>query len=204
MKTPFYKKPWVIAIFVVLVIVANVRDKKSTKSNNLHAAESNTNPTTSYSIPEQEELFISIISKAQSDARSAKNDMVKGGIKARRNKSLCSNISSSKIDNWIGSVASIDSNSDGKGVLKIRLSDGLYFTTWNNELSDSLGSYGTLIDPSSELFMQASSLSRRDKVKFSGNLFYSQDDCFDEQSITLDGKLNEPEYTFKFTAIEKI
>ena len=47
-------------------------------------------------------------------------------------------------------------------------------------------------------------MTRGNKVIFSGNLLREKTHCIDEQSITLNGKLSEPEFTFKFSKIKKI
>ena len=118
--------------------------------NNVNAA--------SASIPAQEENFISIISQAQSDAKNADNDMQKGGVKARRDKAICSLMANKSVKNWIGKVRKIGANSDGKGVLEITLAKGITVKTWNNDFSDMQSR--TLLDPNSKLFQTASSLKK--------------------------------------------
>ena len=47
-------------------------------------------------------------------------------------------------------------------------------------------------------------MAKGDRVKFSGNLLTEETHCIDEQSVTLKGKVSEPEFTFKFSNIQKI
>ena len=151
-------------------------------------------------LPLQEKMFIEIVSKAQKDSFSANNDMQKGGIKRERDKSICALMSSLRIENWIGNIKNIDANSDGRGILAIEIAPDIILTTTNNELSDMM--LPSLIDPSSALFQTASSMREGQKVEFSGNFFNGIDgDCVFEQSLTLDGKILEPEFVFKFTAL---
>jgi hypothetical protein len=87
------------------------------------------------------------------------------------------------------------------GVLSIELADGLTLMTMNNALSDI--PYQTLIPPSSTLFEKASGLSRGDKVAFNGTFLDSldQSECIAEMSLTLRGKLEDPEFAFRFSDI---
>lgn len=103
-------------------------------------------------------------------------------------------------NDWIGTVEKVDSNSDGKGVLKIAIAEDISVRTWNNALSD-MGSE-TLIEPGSPVFEAASAMKRGQRVAFSGTFFRGSDgDCLAESSLSLRGKLEEPEFIFRFSAI---
>jgi hypothetical protein len=151
-------------------------------------------------LPSVEVRFISIVSAAQKDSINAANDMQRGGIKANRDKSLCAGITFPEVKDWIGTVINIDSNSDGKGVLAIQIAPGITVKTWNNALSD-IGS-GTLIDQTSPVFKSASLMKPGQLVQFSGELFPAGEDaCLLESSMTLRGKVESPEFIFKFSSI---
>jgi TonB family protein len=73
-------------------------------------------------------------------------------------------------------------------------------STWNNDISDMADN--TLIDPGSPLFQTASSMKPGQTVQFSGHFFSgSEGECLKEGSITLSGKLREPEFIFQFSSI---
>ena len=153
-------------------------------------------------IPESEKVFINLTTVAITDSASAKNDMQRGGTKARRDDAICAALKKRAITGWIGTVTKVDSNSDGKGVLNVEIAKNVVIKTWNNTFSDAADK--TLIDPRSKLFERASSLSKGDTVKFSGSFLEGYDACIKESSMSLRGGLEKPEFIFRFTDIDKI
>lgn len=148
-------------------------------------------------IPAEQAAMLRIVAVAQKEASSVENDMQLGGVKSRRDKELCQALASMNARNWIGKINSIDSNSDGKGVLEIEIAPHTLVKTWNNAVSD-LGS-DTLIEPSAPIFEVASRMKRGQKVLFSGHFFHGgTEDCIREASLTLRGKVEEPEFIFAF------
>lgn len=154
------------------------------------------------SSPEIEKSFISVVSDAQMKAKDVSNDMQLGGLKPKRASALCSLLTSKSVSEWTGKVTQISSNGDGKGVLSIEISKDITIKTWNNSLSDINDK--TLIDPSSQLFSDASALNVGDLVSFSGEFIPSESDCIRESSMGLDGSIKEPEFIFRFSGIKKI
>jgi hypothetical protein len=152
--------------------------------------------------PEQQKAFIAAVVDGQQAAKAAKNDMQKGGAKAKRDSTICAALSSLKVSDWTGTLETIDSNSDGKGVLTVKISKDVMVTTWNNAVSDF--DDDTLLEPGTELFNKVSGFRKGIKVKFSGQFIRSDSDCIGEQSVTLDGKLEEPEFTFKFEDVSPL
>ena len=152
--------------------------------------------------PDDQTKFVNIIITAQREAKKVSNDMQLGGVKAKRNTDICSVLQSYHVVNWTGYVERIDSNSDGKGVLSVEIVPSVYIKTWNNSFSDI--STNTLISQNSDLFKVASSLETGDPIIFSGNFFRDGGDCIDEQSLTLEGKTTQPEFTFRFSKIMPI
>ena len=124
--------------------------------------------------------------------------MQRGGIKATRDESICRVLASInfRVEDWIGTVTKIDSNSDGKGVVSISISEHITLEIWNNELSDIR--YNTPIQPGTALFEAAKFLKPSEQVSFSGTFFMDREYCVKEGSLTLRGKLDDPEFIFKF------
>ena len=151
-------------------------------------------------IPRTEASLIQIVSTSQQESKDANNDMQKGGVKNKRDKGICGLMKSMTVNNWVGRIKKIDANSDGKGVLEIELAENIILKTWNNAFSDI--SDETLIDPNSKLFQTASSLTIGQTVKLSGRFIPGTGgDCIEESSMTLDGKLREPEFIFRFSNV---
>jgi hypothetical protein len=150
--------------------------------------------------PAKEAHLIQIVSQSQQESSGAQNDMQRGGIKNKRDKDICSLMTNLNVKNWVGTIKEIGANSDGKGVVEIEIAENIILKTWNNALSDI--SSNTLIDPNSQLFRTASSLKVGQSVKFTGKfLDGNEGECLDESSLTLTGKLREPEFIFKFSSI---
>ena len=149
--------------------------------------------------------FVAIIQDAQRSSRTASNEMQKGGIKARRDKAICDLIASGNglsVSNWSGKIKKLSANGDGKGVLDIEIGPGISVKTWNNSISDSM--HGTLINPASKLFERASAMQVGQMVLFSGKFHSgSGSECVYEASITLEGKISEPEFIMTFSEIRK-
>jgi uncharacterized protein YecT (DUF1311 family) len=124
-----------------------------------------------------------------------------GGIKAKRDAALCDAGLSLVVNNWVGKVEKIDSNADGKGVLSVSIAPDVVIKTWNNAVSDMMDK--TLIEPGTPVFQTASAMKRGQYVTFSGLLYRakSSGDCLRESSLTLKGKVKEPEFIFKFDQI---
>ena len=160
------------------------------------------NQTSSVPLPADEEKFIAVVAQAQSDGKKTENDMQRGGVKAARDKEICALLTNLNINNWIGKIDLIDANSDGKGVLSVEIANNIKLTTWNNALSDLIDQ--TLIEPGTPLFVTASAMKKGDLVEFSGVLFEgTEGDCVKETSLTLSGKVMEPEFLFKFSRVGK-
>jgi len=159
-------------------------------------------PKVTTTLPTDEATFVRIVSSAQAEAKGAQNDMQVGGIKAKRDRALCDSGLSYVVNDWVGKIDRIDSNSDGKGVVSVSIASDILVKTWNNDLSDLVDR--TLIEPGTPLFEAASSMSAGQYVTFSGLLFRGSDgDCVKEASLTLKGKVAEPEFIFRFDKIAR-
>ena len=147
-----------------------------------------------------EDKFVAIVQKASAEGQSADNDLKAGLIMKKRDKAICG-LGGTKITNWTGTVKLLDSNGDGDGVLAVELADGVVVTTWNNAFSD-IGS-DTLIK-NEKLMDRLAGMSEGDKVTFSGQFIRGSDAgvCRDVQGLTKIGKLQEPEFTFRFSDVK--
>lgn len=184
----------VLIAFAVLVVIAAFAGRNGESKKQSEKA-----PEPAIEYPENETALIDASKKAMDKAKKAENDMQKGSALNERNNAICSSIGSFTVTDWVGTISKIDSNSDGYGVLKIELAKNIYVQTWNNSLSDTFDH--TLIKPSTTLFETVSNLKKGQKVKFSGKFFKDDDTCISEGSLSLDGKLKEPEYIFRFSQV---
>ncbi|WP_147330347.1 MULTISPECIES: lysozyme inhibitor LprI family protein [unclassified Duganella] len=150
--------------------------------------------------PQDEAAFIDAVGRAQAAQSNAQNDMQRGGIKADRDAAICKLLASGTIQGWTGRVSKVDANSDGKGVFAVEIAPNIILKTWNNDLSDI--SDRTLMEPGSQVFKAASRMQTNASVRISGNFFAgSENDCIKEGSLTLRGKLKDPEFIFRFDTV---
>lgn len=149
---------------------------------------------------EDEVSFIAIVSESMKAYNAASNDMAKGGVRAARKEKLCKLLPKlTNVTNWQGTIQELSSNSDGKGVVSVKIANSIYVKTWNNSFSDI--SSHTLINPSSSVFRKLSSKAKGDDILFSGSFIESGPDCIEEGSLTQSGSVTEPEFIFKFSDV---
>lgn len=158
-------------------------------------------PVAPVAMPEDERQFIRVVQESRAAFQRAPNEMAQGGTRAQRREEICKILVGSRISGWSGQIRKLGSNNDGKGVLELRLSDGLSLVTWNNDFSDL--SDGTLIDPSSPLFQGLSHMKVGDNVSFSGSFLPSDVDCVREASMSLSGSMTDPDFIFRFNTVSR-
>jgi hypothetical protein len=147
--------------------------------------------------PSDQTRFIAVVTTAQDDAADADNDMQLGAALSRRDKALCKIVGNGKTKDWSGKISTLDANGEGKGVVSIEIAEDLHVATWNNALSDYEDD--TLIEPGS-LFDKFLSHDVDDVVTFSGKLL-GDDSCVNDKRLTLSGKVNDPEFLFRFSGV---
>lgn len=150
-------------------------------------------------MPENQSLFVGVVELARDKYLSGSNDLAKGSARISRKEELCAVVGTSTEGEWVGVVETLSTNGDGLGVLSVKIAPHITVSTWNNSLSD-VGS-DTLIAPSSQVYKIALGLKEGDLVRFSGTFFPSNNDCISEQSVTLEGSMEDPEFTIKFESL---
>jgi hypothetical protein len=83
----------------------------------------------------------------------------------------------------------------------VQIAPNVSVGTVNNRFSDDLHDFKTLIHPESPLHAAAVTLHKGQLVKFSGEFGPDSDDCFKENSLTVEGAMTVPEFLFRFTWI---
>ena len=188
----------VLAVGLLVVIVSH--STGPTNSGDGSIGDGASGATSALVIPEGESQFISIVSAAQSQSRQVQNDMQRGGVKATRDSALCRQMAFGVVSDWVGTVSKVDSNSDGKGVFYVNIAPDIGVKTWNNAISDIEDD--TLIEPGSPVFNAASAMKPGQAIVFSGTFLRgSEGDCIKESSLTLQGKVESPDFIFRFSNI---
>lgn len=155
--------------------------------------------------PADERAFVSAVERGRAAYQSASNDMMKVGTRGQRKAAICAAISGPNVENWTGVISDLGANSEGKGILKVSLANGIEVATFNNGLSDGLKDSRTLIESSSPLFAAVASLKKGDAVRFSGTMFPDETDCVDELSaFSLSSSMTEPSFLMRFETVQKL
>jgi hypothetical protein len=149
--------------------------------------------------PIDQQRFVTAVVRARDAYKAAPNEMAQGATRVLRARGICSTLTSRDIVDWEGTAYEISSNNDGRGVLAITIGPRVWVKTWNNALSDV--THGTLLNPSSAVYAAAVSLTKGQKVRFSGTLPESETDCVLESSITQSGSMTDPEFIIRFTGL---
>lgn len=155
-------------------------------------------------LPADQSEFLKIVRRGQSESKLANNDTEKVGARADRESAICGLLGQLAVTDWIGKVDTLTLNSDGKSVIVIEIARHAYVKTYNNTVSDILSEARTLIQPGTDLFNKAAQLREGQRVKFSGTFIRDSSDsggCIEQGSLTINGKLAEPEFIFRFSDI---
>jgi len=146
-------------------------------------------------------MFVSTLLSFRAKYHAAPNEFQKSTIRRERAQTLSGIFPSMAVSEWIGTISSMQTTSDGKGVLSITPlgQKAISIRTWNNGLSDI--SSGTLIAVGSSLYEQVSRLSVGERVFFSGQFHQRAMDYLEESSLTEEGSMEEPEFIFTFETV---
>ena len=206
----------IIACGIILIIISSFFNSPTDKPKQTDLSKVEKSPIP---LPVDQRKFSEIVAVAQSKSIKSTNEMQIGGIKSDRDKLLCQFFNSRKnlkISDWDGIIEKIGANSDGKGIISIRLNYTLIpegetervkldvkLGTRNNSISDFADN--TLLEPGTPLFSSISNtFSQGMHVRFSGEFKKdSENECIKEKSLSLKGKVIEPAFVFQFYDLKK-
>lgn len=154
-------------------------------------------------LPQSQLAFIQKVESFYPLYDEAPNELKKSALRKQRKDALASLVSSRRVSEWIGTLKDMQTNSEGKAFIEIKLdgAESITIKTWNNALSDIIDE--TLIENGSELYNSISDLSVGDKVVFSGTFASDERDYIREASITERGSMMDPEFILKFSDVRK-
>ena len=204
------RKWWIIAasIAALIIIAAALSEKEKEKGPVSNSQREANVPTEAGkagqdSIPEKQKSFSQVVMTFVGKYKSAANELKKSAVRTERKIALKDALNSSyEIVDWIGTLKDMGTTSERNAYVSIQ-PDGCNFRvqTWNNELSDISGN--TLIPQGTELYKKVADLDKGNRVLFSGHFVPGEDDFVQEQSVTEQGSMTDPEFTVIFTSIKK-
>jgi hypothetical protein len=148
-------------------------------------------------LPAGEEQFVRIVQDYIAKYPTSGNELQKSDLRRERKMHLQSILpihNSFEVNDWIGRLTKMGTNSDGKAYLIVQLAPGIHIKTWNNALSDSRSN--TLIEPGRFLYEILMNLREGEYVQFSGQFLPDDRDFIKESSLTERGSMERPEFIF--------
>ena len=151
------------------------------------------------SLPATQNSFIKLIGDYKTRFGKASNELQESAMRDERAKAIVSVLGPQlEADGWLGTLRQLETNTEGKAIVTVRLAPDLDILTWNNALTDSI--YSTMIEKSSPVYASLMDMSVGDKVKVSGRFIPTDGDLL-EGSITIKGAMTAPEFLFRFSDI---
>ncbi len=187
---------------MIAFLKSNDRKQQSVKPSPSTVVASEQKISTEVLPPKDQNQFIEVVSEYVRKYPSANNQLQQSALRDQRKVSISRSLKNYKISSWVGTINDLQTDTEGKAILSIRISPDIEIKTWNNSLSD-IGS-NTLIEKGSPVYEKLFSLSAGKKVEFSGNFIKSKLDHIKETSLTIDGSMSNPEFLFKFKSINLI
>ena len=191
----------IIAFVILAVLLYNVfKDIGDSHSKQQAKTRQQTQPVYVLDIrPDSQKLFEKTCADSKAEYDQGTNDLQKSTARGNRTRALRQQGLNSA-NNWIGTIDTVTTNGDGKGVISIKLNDNISVATHNNAFSD-IGD-NTLIPEGSALFNSLSTLKKGSKVRFSGN-FFSKDekDYLKTISMTVSDAMEKVKFLMKFTSV---
>ena len=197
---------WVGIVLVTLFVIGLINSPdlpNEPKSSSTAAQASAESPKqVEVAIPSDQKQFINTIDRYINDFPAAKNELQQSALRDQRKNELATLMHGRSVSSWVGTISQLETNTEGKAILSIRVSPDIEIKTWNNAFSDIFSN--TLITKGTALYSSLFNLSRGQKVQFSGSFFSSETDYIEETSITIQGSMRNPEFLFKFKSVKPL
>lgn len=156
-------------------------------------------------VPTTQQAMSDAVAQGRIDAESAETDLQRANVLNVRSDAMCESVPDGAVDDWSGTVVTVDANGEGKAVFVVSIEEDIEIGTWNNALSDI--SDNTLIEQGTPLYDAALGLAPGDTVTFSGTLVSgsdANDACYYTSNITEAMSIDSPDYIIKFETLQKV
>nr|WP_278376829.1 hypothetical protein [Brucella anthropi] len=153
-------------------------------------------------LPVNQTDFVAVIEKYAEQFRKASNELQENALRDQRRAAMMDALNSEPvIEGWKGTLQKLETNTEGKAIISVRLSPAIKLVTWNNALSDLADR--TMIEKGTPLYTTLANMSVGDAVEFSGSFLSSGQDGVRETSLTIRGAMTAPDFLFRFSDISK-
>lgn len=156
-------------------------------------------------VPATQQAMTDAVAQARTEAESAETDLQRANVLNVRSDTMCTTVPGGAVQDWIGTVKSVDANGEGKAVVVLEIEDDIEIATWNNAFSDL--NDNTLIEQGTELYDAALGLAPGDAVQFSGTLksgSEANDACYYTSNLTEAMSIDSPDFIINFSDLQKV
>lgn len=162
-------------------------------------------PAPAVEVPAEQQAMSDAVATGRTSAETAETDLQRANVLNVRSDAMCESVPDGVVDEWIGTVVTVDANGEGKAVVVVSIEEDIEIGTWNNALSDS--GDRTLIEQGTDLYDSALELAPGDTVRFSGTLksgSESNDRCYYTSNLTEVMSIDSPDYILNFSDLQKV
>ena len=156
-------------------------------------------------VPAAQQAMSDAVEQGRLDAEDAESDLQRANVLNVRSETMCDSVPDGAVDQWVGTVVTVDANGEGKAVVVVSIEDDIEIGTWNNAFSDI--SDNTLIEQGTPLYDAALELVPGDTVRFSGTLksgSEGNDTCYYTSNLTEVMSIESPDYIISFSDLQKV
>lgn len=156
-------------------------------------------------VPATQQAMSDAVAEGRTAAESAETDLQRANVLNVRSEAMCESIPDGAVENWVGTVVTVDANGEGKAVVTLSIEEDIEIGTWNNAFSDV--SDNTLIEQGTPLYDSALALAPGDTVTFSGTLKSGNegnDECYYASNMTEVMSIDSPDYIMTFSDLQKV
>ena len=152
-------------------------------------------------IPEQQAKFIQTVESFYQPYQAEETEQEGSTQRAKRREALAALLPERAVQNWTGTVESVDTNAEGYAYLTIRPdgAESITIATWNNALADVRKHF--TIPSGSDLYENLTELRAGDRVVFSGTFADGDEDYIGESSLTEAGSMTTPGFVMVFSDV---
>lgn len=156
-------------------------------------------------VPAAQQAMSDAVAQGRIDAEDAETELQVANVLNVRSDAMCTTVPDGAVQEWIGTVRSVDANGEGKAVVVLEIEEDIEIATWNNAFSDI--SDDTLIEQGTPLYDAALGLAPDDAVQFSGTLksgSEGNDACYFTSNLTETMSIDSPDYIISFSDLQKV
>lgn len=203
------KWKWIVGGVVVLTIASSFAGTKkpSTGTSQSKPEQASSATLTGQSetaaMPEKQRAFLAMIKDYKTRFGAAANELQESALELERVDSIAKLLGSGlPVQNWIGKITNLETNTQGKAAITVELSPEVSLLTWNNMLGDM--AYPTMINVGTPVYKSLMNMAVGDKVTVSGSFVVTNERKILEGSMTIAGAMKSPEFLFQFNDVSKL